>query len=66
MQLNVRKNTGALQGTVLALCMYTQNTDNAYPLVKYADDSVIFGMVNNDDESGYLREIVEKLCTVVW
>ena len=34
----VRKNTGALQGTVLALCMYTQNTDNAYPLVKYADE----------------------------
>ena len=57
----VHTNTGTPQ--VLAPFLYTlytsdyKSTDNVYPLVKYADDSVIVGMVNNDDDSGYLREI---------
>ena len=61
----VHTNTGAPQSTVLApfMCaLYTsdyKSTDRVYPLVKYADDSVVVGMVNNDDDSGYLREIYD-------
>ena len=56
-------NTSAHQDTVPAPflnTLYTSSytsTDNVYPLVKYADDSVVVGTVNNDDDSGYLREI---------
>ena len=82
----VHTDTDTPQGTVLAPFLYTyytsdyKSTDNVYPLVRYADDSVIVGMVNNEDDSGYLREIndfvlwcddtlysgVMTLCTVVW
>ena len=57
---SVHTPTGAPQNTVLAPFMYTlytsdyRSSDNVYPLVKSANDSVIVGMVNNDDDSGYL------------
>ena len=50
-------------GTVLAPFLYTlytsdyKSTDNVYPLIKYLDVSVIVGLDNNNDDSGYLREI---------
>ena len=61
----VHTNTGAHQSTIMAPFRYTlfisdyKSTDNVHPLVKYAGDSVIVGTVNNDDDSGYLREINE-------
>lgn len=57
-------NTGAPQGCVLSAFLFTMYTndlsrdDALCKIAKYADDTVIIGLVKNNDESSY-REAIE-------
>ena len=56
-------NTGAPQGTVLAPFLFTLYTADcrsssiSCPLVKFADDTMMLGLVKNDNETHYRAEI---------
>ena len=57
-------STGAPQGTVLApflFTLYTSNirsTDpNCCPLIKFADDTALIGLIRNDHDSSYRKQI---------
>ena len=64
-------NTGAPQGCVLSAVLFilytnslTKNTSSC-KIIKYADDTVVLGLVSNNDETPYKECIsyVEKWCT---
>ncbi len=63
---NTTLNIGAPQGCVLSPLLYSLYTHDCVSshsstsIVKFADDTVVLGLINNDDEAAYLDE-VERL-----
>ena len=59
----VYTNTGAPQGTVLSpflFSLYTadcRNTHESCPIVKFADDTGLTGLITDDDDNNYRQEI---------
>jgi hypothetical protein len=62
-------NTGAFQGCMLSLLLYSLFTHgcvtmhNSNTIIKFADDTVVVGLITDDDETAY-REVVGDLA--VW
>ncbi len=63
---SINLNMGAPQGCVLSPLLYSLYTHDCVPshsstsIVKFADDTVVLGLINNNDEAAYLDE-VERL-----
>ncbi len=62
---SITLNVGAPQGCVLSplLSLYTQDCVSSHSstsIVKFADDTVVLGLISNNDETAYLGE-VERL-----
>ncbi len=63
---SITLNIGAPQGCVLSPLLYSLYTHDCVSshsstsIIKFADDTVILGLINNDDEAAYLEE-VERL-----
>ncbi len=63
---SITLNIGAPQGCVLSPLLYSLYTHDCVSshsstsIVKFADDTVVLGLINNDDEAAYLNE-VERL-----
>ncbi len=63
---SITLNIGAPQGCVLSPLLYSLYTHDCVSshsstsIVKFADDTVVLGLINNDDEAAYLDE-VERL-----
>ncbi len=63
---SITLNIGAPQGCVLSPLLYSLYThdcvssQSSTSIVKFADDTVVLGLINNDDEAAYLDE-VERL-----
>ncbi len=63
---SITLNVGAPQGCVLSPLLYSLYTHDCVSshsstsIVKFADDTVVLGLINNDDEAAYLDE-VERL-----
>ena len=59
----ISTNTGEPQGTVLApflFALYTadrRSTDGSCPLVKFADDTKLFGKISDDEDAVYHKQI---------
>ena len=65
----VRTNTGAPQGCVISPVLFTIYTNDCrssnpsnVPLLKFADDTTLQGLISNDDESAYRSEIDQFVC----
>ncbi len=56
-------NIGAPQGCVLSPLLYSLYTHDCVSshsstsIIKFADDTVVLGLINNDDEAAYLHEV---------
>ena len=67
---SITSNTGAPQGTVLAPFLFTlytsdvRSANNSCALVKFADDTALLGLIENDDDDAYLDQIIHftKYC----
>ncbi len=63
---SITLNIGAPQGCVLSPLLYSLYTHDCVSshsstsIIKFADDTVVLGLINNDDEAAYLDE-VERL-----
>ncbi len=63
---SITLNVGAPQGCVLSPLLYSLYTHDCVSshsstsIIKFADDTVVLGLINNDDEAAYLEE-VERL-----
>ena len=55
----ISSSTGAPQGTVLAPFLFSMYTSSAScPLVKFADDTSMVGLITNDYDTEYRQEIM--------
>ncbi|KAI5103598.1 gastrula zinc finger protein XlCGF28.1-like [Silurus meridionalis] len=65
-------STGAPQGCVLSLLLYSLYTydcvasSNSTTIIKFADDTVVVGLISNNDETDYLQEVknLKRWCQV--
>ena len=59
----ILSNTGAPQGTVLAPFLFTLYTsdcrslEEGCPVIKFADDTAMAGLINGNDHGSYLRQL---------
>ncbi len=57
---SITLNVGAPQGCVLSplfYSLYTQSSHSSTSIVKFADDTVVLGLISNNDETAYLDEV---------
>ncbi len=60
---SITLNIGAPQGCVLSPLLYSLYTHDCVSshsstsIIKFADDTVVLGLINNDDEAAYLEEV---------
>ncbi len=60
---SITLNVGAPQGCVLSPLLYSLYTHDCVSshsstsIIKFADDTVVLGLINNDDEAAYLDEV---------